>query len=92
MCTSDGKITLQSMTRAIELWNNQKNGVVTSQVMLLNEQSRLLSRGFSSAEGVVSKETEVDTFNESPVEVGMTRYCLIFVAVFNHLMQVCAAA
>lgn len=92
LCTSDGKITLQSMSRAIQLWHDQKNGVVTSQVMLLNEQSRLLSRGFSSGDGVISKEIEAEDFKESPAGEGMVYDCYYISKSSNHSLQVFSAA
>lgn len=56
-CTSDGKITLQSLDHALDCWKNQRGGAVMSQVALLNEQSRLLvSNGAGSS---IKGETEL---------------------------------
>lgn len=69
--TSDGKITLQSMTRGIELWKSQKDGIITSQAALLTEQSRLVHRGSDSGKLVADASDSAANIAGSPDQNGI---------------------
>lgn len=71
--TTDGKVTLQSLTRAIDLWKSQKDGITTTQTSLLDEQSRMLSRGSGVFEEVSNSKndtTAADGTADSPIISG----------------------
>jgi hypothetical protein len=64
--TTDGKITLQSLTRAVQLWRARAGGVA-SQASLVGRQSRLLGPGPGPGQPAeAATEASAEDMSQSP--------------------------